>query len=107
MSVEEGVAHHVYVANLATGEPLTRLTAGDDDWFGLFTHDGTRVLFTSGDGDHYNVFSTRADGGGDVKRLTNSPHWPVRIFERGAWLGPPAPGWGPEWDIGADDDGAR
>jgi serine/threonine protein kinase/Tol biopolymer transport system component len=225
VNVEEGVAMRVYLADLVTGEPLTRLTAGDDDWFGLFTRDGTRVLFTSGDGARYNIFSTRADGGGDVKRLTNSPHWqqatsiwskgpvvlfsdagdgrpadilqldmdrardtvrpvvqtlaadvhgvfspdgrwiayeqttagaqevyvqaypagprtqvsvdggwrpmwnpngrelffassaglmkvgvekgirrgpPVRLFERGAWLGPPVPGWGPEWDVSPD-----
>ena len=75
VNVEEGVAQRIYLADLKAGEPLTRLTAGDDDWFGVFTHDGARVLFTSGDGAHYNLFSTRADGGGDVKRLTNSPHW--------------------------------
>jgi serine/threonine-protein kinase len=84
LGVREGAAHRLYSANLKSGEPLTHLTPGNDDHFGLFTRDGRRVLFTSGEGGRYNIFSTRADGGGETARLTDSPHWqrPTSISSR-------------------------
>jgi Tol biopolymer transport system component len=66
----------LYLADLKTGEPLTRLTPGDDDWYGLFTPDGKRVLYTAQTEDgRFNVFSIRADAGGAPERLTNSANW--------------------------------
>jgi Tol biopolymer transport system component len=74
LGAEEGTARRLYFVDPNSGEPLTRLTRGDDDLFGLFTPD-ERVLFTSGRDGRYNIFSTRADGAGDTVRLTSDRSW--------------------------------
>jgi Tol biopolymer transport system component len=52
---------------------LTRLTRGDDDWFGLFSPDGTRILFTGGEAGRFNIAAVSADG--TTEWVTKSPHW--------------------------------
>jgi serine/threonine protein kinase len=77
LTLMAGPAHQVYLADLDSDAAPLRLTRGDDDWFGVFTPDGRRVLFTSGEGGpaRYNIFSTPADGSGAPVRQTDSPGW--------------------------------
>jgi eukaryotic-like serine/threonine-protein kinase len=72
-TIRDGAAQNIWVGG-REGGPLTKLTFGDDDVFSLFTRDGRRVLFTSGQNGRYNVFSTATDGSGEAERLTDSPH---------------------------------
>ena len=71
--------HQLYRADLDNGANVTRLTSGDDDWFGVFTPGSSRVLYTSGVHEggsiRYNTFSTAADGSGAPVRLTTGPSW--------------------------------
>jgi len=72
LGVEEGTAQRLYIADLKNGEPLTRLTHRDDDFYGVFTPDGSRVFYLCGVGGEYNTTcSVRADGGGEVERIPN------------------------------------
>jgi len=73
LQVAEGTANRVYHADLDRGEPLTRLTTGDDDWFGLFSPDGAKVLLTTSLGGNYNVAAVAADG--RIEPVTKSPGW--------------------------------
>jgi len=76
IAITRGPAQQLYIANVDGEWAPTRLTPGDADPFGIFTPDGRQVLFTSGATDgRYNIFSTRADGGGSPARQTNSPDW--------------------------------
>ena len=79
LAKNNGRAHQLYRADLDGSANATPLTPGDDDWFGVFTPDGTRVLYTSavheGGSIWYNVFSTPADGSGAPVRLTTGPSW--------------------------------
>jgi hypothetical protein len=47
LNVQEGTARRIYRADLDRGEPLTRLTPGDDDWFGLFLQRPTGPTYSS------------------------------------------------------------
>ncbi len=67
----EGDVRCLWTGNV-DGEPLTRLTYGRDDVFGMFTPDGKWVLFTSNQNGRYNMFRIRADGSGKPERLTDS-----------------------------------
>jgi serine/threonine-protein kinase len=54
---------------------LTRLTPGNTDWFGLFTPDGRRLLFTSaGADDQLNIYAKAMDRNAPPERQTNSPN---------------------------------
>jgi eukaryotic-like serine/threonine-protein kinase len=66
----------VWLANRLDGQTLTgRFTDGDADWFGLFSPDGKRFLFTSaGTDNRNNIYSSLVDKGGAPSRQTNSPH---------------------------------
>ena len=76
VTLAKGHARQVYVTNLDGEVVLTRLTPGDDDYYGVFTPDGQQVLFTSpGDGSGYNIYATRADAGGVPVRQTSGPSW--------------------------------
>jgi serine/threonine-protein kinase len=68
----EGAARNIWIGTVE-GEPLTRLTFGDDDVFSVFTRDGKRLLFTSGRNGRYNIFWTPTDRSGEPQRLTDSP----------------------------------
>jgi serine/threonine protein kinase len=71
-TIQEGPVRNLWIGNV-DGEPLTRLTFGNDDCCSLFTQDGKWVWFTSGQNGQYNIFRTPADGSGKAERLTNSP----------------------------------
>jgi Tol biopolymer transport system component len=73
VTVEEGAARNIWVGSVE-GEPLARLTFGNQDAFSVFTRDGKRVLFTSGRNGRYNIFWTPTDRSGEPQRLTDSPH---------------------------------
>ena len=88
LGVQEGTAHRLYIADLTTGEPLTPLTSGDDDWFGLFTGKGDEVLFTSGKEGRYNISSIAADGSRKVRWAIDSsdPEKATSLSPRGSVL---------------------
>jgi serine/threonine-protein kinase len=73
LHAQEGTANRLYSADLERGEPLTPLTSGDDDWYGLFSRDGSKVLFTTAQGSNYNVAAISADRG--VEPVTKFPGW--------------------------------
>jgi Tol biopolymer transport system component len=70
-TIQEGPARNLWIGSV-DGEPMTRLTFGNDDWFGLFAPDG-RVFFTCGQNGQYNIFSTLI-GSGKAERITNTMH---------------------------------
>jgi Tol biopolymer transport system component len=69
----EGLSRNIWTGGVAN-EPLTRLTFGDDDWFGLWSRDAKRLFYTSGQDGSYNIFSIPTDGSGKAERLTRSPN---------------------------------
>ena len=71
--IVEGSSRNIWTGGVAN-EPLTRLTFGDDDWFGLWSRDGKRLFYTSGQNGSYNIFSIPTDGSGKAERLTQSPN---------------------------------
>jgi Tol biopolymer transport system component len=70
-TIQEGPARNLWIGSV-DGEPMTRLTFGNDDWFSLFAPDG-RVFFTGGQNGQYNIFSTLI-GTGKAERITNTTH---------------------------------
>jgi eukaryotic-like serine/threonine-protein kinase len=71
--IVEGSSRNIWTGGLAN-EPLTRLTFADDDWFGLWSRDGKRLFYTSGQNGSYNIFSIPTNGSGKAERLTQSPN---------------------------------
>jgi Tol biopolymer transport system component len=58
-----------------SGDGLSRLTLDPaDDYKPVWTRDGRRVVFASNRDTSSNLYSQRADGGGEVQRLTESPN---------------------------------
>jgi Tol biopolymer transport system component len=58
-----------------TGQTLTRLTFDPlPDIFPLWSPDGLRIIFASGNTSTTNLYSRAADGTGAVERLTKSPN---------------------------------
>ncbi len=72
VQVQEGSKCNLWSGSV-DGEPLTQLTFGNDDGGPVFTLDGSRVCFRSGQGGRYNIFSTPADGMGKPERLIDNP----------------------------------
>ena len=56
------------------GEPMTRLSFGNNDSFSVFTVDSSRVFFTSAEGGGYNIFWAAADGSTKPEALTTGAH---------------------------------
>lgn len=85
VGVGNGGNQQLWLADDLQGEPvLTRLTPGNTDWFGVFTRDGRRLLFTSaGSDDRFNIYSIRMDKTGAPVRQTNSPN-----IQRASSVGP-------------------
>jgi Tol biopolymer transport system component len=73
VGMQDGLVRNLWTGQV-DGEPLTRLTFGNDDVFTLFSPDGKWIYFTSGRNGRYNIFRTRADGSGDAERVTDSPN---------------------------------
>ncbi len=71
-TIQDGPARNLWIGNVE-GEPLTRLTFGNDDWFSLFTPDSRRVLFTGGKNGRYNLYLMPV-GSGKTERITDSVH---------------------------------
>ena len=71
--IVKGLSRNIWTGGFAS-EPLTRLTFGDDDWFGLWSRDGKRLFYTAGQSGSYNIFSIATDGSGKAERLTQSPN---------------------------------
>jgi len=71
VTIAEGPSRDVWIGDLSRGT-LSRLTTDGDAVFSLWTPDAKHVLFTSSKAGQYNVFRKRADGGGDVERVTES-----------------------------------
>jgi serine/threonine-protein kinase len=67
----EGTARNIWTGGISN-EPLTRLTFGNDDFFGLWSREGTRLFYTAGVNGSYNMFSVPTDGSGKAERLTQS-----------------------------------
>jgi serine/threonine-protein kinase len=72
VQVQEGPKCNLWSGSV-DDEPLTQLTFGNDDGGPVFTPDGSRVCFRSGQGGRNNIFSTPADGSGKPERLIDSP----------------------------------
>jgi Tol biopolymer transport system component len=64
---------NVWVGSIGGG-PLTQITSGNSDMFGLFTPDAEWLAFTSKQNGWANIFRTRADGSGQAERLTDASH---------------------------------
>ncbi len=73
VNVQEGIGRNVWIGSVE-GEPMRRLSFGDDDWFNIFTPDGKRVLFTSHEKGAYNIFWAPADGSAKPEPLTTGEH---------------------------------
>ena len=71
VNVREGATRSIWTGAVAD-EPLTRLTFGNDDVFGLLSRDGARLFYTAGQHGSYNVFSIATDGSGTAERLMQS-----------------------------------
>jgi len=72
VNVNEGSTRNIWTGSVANGL-LTRLTFGDNDSFGLWSRDGSRLFYTSGQSNN-NIFWTATDGSGITERLTESSH---------------------------------
>lgn len=72
--IEAGASRSIWAGAVAD-EPLTRLTASNDAWFGLWSPDGRHLFHTAFVDGSYNVFSTATDGSGKTERLTHSRNW--------------------------------
>jgi len=73
VTITEGFVRNLWVGSVGR-EPLTQLTFGNDDVFGVWTPDGEQIVFTSGQGGRYNLFLTPADASGRLERLTDDSH---------------------------------
>jgi Tol biopolymer transport system component len=73
VNVQESTQRNVWIAK-ADGEPLTRLSFTNNDWFGVFTPDSRRVFFTSREKGSYNIFWAAADGSAKPEPLTIGAH---------------------------------
>ena len=73
VTVQQGIVRNLWVGSLDRGS-LTRLTFSDDDLFNVWTRDGKRILFTSGRGGQYSLYSIASDGSGTPQRLNDSPY---------------------------------
>src|SRR5207244_4114302 len=69
--IREGQSRNIWTGRVAN-EPLTRLTFGNDDWFGVWSRDGGRRFYTAFANSSYNLFWTSTDGSGKAERLTQS-----------------------------------
>ena len=72
VTIREGFTRNLWVGSVGQ-QPLTRLTFGNDDVFAVWTPDGKRIVFSSGQGGRYNLFVTAADGSGRPEGLTDTP----------------------------------
>lgn len=79
ITVLQGPGRNIWWAD-SSGGPLTQLTFGNDDMYGVFSPDGKDVLYTHGVDGTYAVFSIPADGSGEPRPLTHSTH-PQRVTE--------------------------
>ncbi len=70
--IQEGPSRNIWIGRVAN-DPLTRLTFGNDDAFGLWSRDGTRIFYSVGQS-NYNIYWAATDGSGKAERLTRSPH---------------------------------
>jgi serine/threonine-protein kinase len=74
VDISDGKQIDVWVQDLETAN-LSRLTFDSaDDYKPTWTPDGRRIAFTSKRDGAPNLYWQRADGGGDVQRLTRSPN---------------------------------
>jgi eukaryotic-like serine/threonine-protein kinase len=71
VTITDGFVRNLWVGSV-DHEPLTQLTFGNDDVFAVWTPDGERIAFTSGQGGRYNLFLTASDASGRLKRLTDA-----------------------------------
>jgi serine/threonine-protein kinase len=75
LSVHNWGNNQLWLADLDDDAILSRLTPGNNDWFGVFTRNGTRLLFTSaGTDNRFNIYSMPMDRTGPAVRQTNSPN---------------------------------
>jgi eukaryotic-like serine/threonine-protein kinase len=88
VSVQTGATRNIWVGSVER-EPLTRLTFGNDDYFGLWTPGGGRVVYTSLQNGHYDIFWTPSDGGGSAE--------PVPVREGAS--AKKATSWSPNGDV--------
>jgi dipeptidyl aminopeptidase/acylaminoacyl peptidase len=71
--IQEGPSRNIWTGSVANGQ-LTRLTFGNDDTFGQWSRDGTRLFYTAGQSGSYNIFWTATDGSGKAERITQNAH---------------------------------
>ncbi|MCU1310261.1 MAG: hypothetical protein JWO20_1386 [Candidatus Angelobacter sp.] len=72
VSISDGSSQNIWTGGIAN-QPLTRLTFGNDDYFGLWSRDGKRLFYTAGQNGSYNIFAIPTDGSGKAERVTQSP----------------------------------
>ena len=72
VNVIDGSTRSIWTGSVANGL-LTRLTFGDNDVFGLWSRDGSRLFYSNGQR-NFNIFWIATDGTGKTERLTESSH---------------------------------
>jgi serine/threonine-protein kinase len=70
----EGRTTDIWIYELAR-DNWTRLTFAGNNGSPVWSADGTQIVFTSTREGPRNIYRIRADGGGDVERLTHSKNW--------------------------------
>jgi Tol biopolymer transport system component len=87
MTVAEGDRTDIFRFDLLR-ETLTRVTFGGDSASAVFFPDGRRIAFASDRDGAFSVYQTRADGSGDVERITrgDDPQFPTSISPDGKHL---------------------
>ena len=70
LGTDDGKEAIVWIYDLATTNPMRRLTFGGNNRFPIWSADGERVAFQSDRDGNHGIFWQRADGSGDAERLT-------------------------------------
>jgi len=83
----EGTSRNIWTGRVAN-EPLTRLTFGNDDVYGLWSRDGGHFFYMGGQNGKYNIFSIPTNGSGKGEQLTQGPNpqWPSSVSASGETL---------------------
>ncbi len=71
--IREGYSSNIWAGRI-TDEPLTRLTFGNGDQYGVWSKDSQRLLYMADQSGTYNIFSIATDGSGKTERITQSPN---------------------------------
>lgn len=73
VGIKEGYSRNIWIGN-TSGGPLTRLTFGNDDWYGVWSQGGRHLFYLTGQSGTYNIFRIAVQGNGPPERMTQSPN---------------------------------